>query len=108
MNIVLQDGFDAGQSVPHVHVHVIPRTREDLDEKGGVDAVYGLLEGEEGDLRRWDWEGKRPGGVGVDDEGLKPRGEEEMAKEAEVFREEMKKMMQSETKATGEPVVVEG
>ena len=24
-NIAVQDGADAGQSVPHVHVHVLPR-----------------------------------------------------------------------------------
>lgn len=48
LNIVLQDGFDAGQSVLHVHVHIIPRTKGDMDSKGGVDAVYDKLEGEEG------------------------------------------------------------
>lgn len=30
VNIVLNDGPAANQTVPHVHVHVIPRTRRDL------------------------------------------------------------------------------
>ena len=25
LNIAIQDGKDAGQSVPHVHVHILPR-----------------------------------------------------------------------------------
>ncbi|PLB47911.1 HIT-like protein, partial [Aspergillus steynii IBT 23096] len=50
LNIAVQDGVDAGQSVPHVHAHVIPRKRADLDHLGGTDAVYGLLDGEEGDV----------------------------------------------------------
>ncbi|KAK1139636.1 Dinucleoside triphosphate hydrolase [Aspergillus melleus] len=49
LNIAVQDGVDAGQSVPHVHTHVIPRKRADLDHKGGTDAVYDMLDGEEGD-----------------------------------------------------------
>jgi len=28
----LQDGFSAGQTVPHLHLHVIPRKPLDLDE----------------------------------------------------------------------------
>lgn len=29
-NLVLNDGRAAGQTVPHVHIHVLPRTRGDL------------------------------------------------------------------------------
>ena len=52
LNIAIQDGVDAGQSVPHVHTHVIPRKGRDLDHRGGTDAVYELLDGEEGDIGR--------------------------------------------------------
>jgi diadenosine tetraphosphate (Ap4A) HIT family hydrolase len=36
-NIGLNDGFAAGQTVPHAHVHVIPRRAGDVpDPRGGV------------------------------------------------------------------------
>lgn len=37
----LQDGPDAGQTVPHAHIHVIPRRRGDLERN---DDVYGMAE----------------------------------------------------------------
>ena len=106
LNIAIQDGEDAGQSVRHVHAHVIPRRRDDLKE---VDEVYRLMEEEEGDLgagfRERDevvgGEGRRvEGGKGegrrgrfpaVDAEGRAPRSEEEMRKEAEWLAEEMER-----------------
>jgi bis(5'-adenosyl)-triphosphatase len=105
LNIAIQDGVDAGQSVPHVHTHIIPRRRADLDHMGGTDAIYGLLDGEEGDIGRIQREVKRAvvGGdatdksVGkrrtdfpvVDDESRTPRSEEDMAREAEMLAREM-------------------
>ncbi|KAF1960585.1 HIT-like protein [Byssothecium circinans] len=96
LNIAIQDGRDAGQSVPHVHAHIIPRKRDDLPEK---DAIYKMLEGEEGDLARQlreskedkaNAEGKRGRFPAVDaDEDRKPRSEEEMGKEADWLAEEM-------------------
>lgn len=38
--IVLQDGAAAGQTVPHVHVHVIPRHEADLEDN---DQVYDMV-----------------------------------------------------------------
>ena len=36
-NIGLNDGFAAGQTVPHAHVHIIPRWNGDVpDPRGGV------------------------------------------------------------------------
>lgn len=36
-NIGLNDGLAAGQTVPHVHIHVIPRYQGDVsDPRGGV------------------------------------------------------------------------
>ncbi len=106
LNIAIQDGADAGQSVPHLHAHVIPRREGDLE--GGGDAVYDLMEGEEGDvgahleereMERVRGGEQRDGGVNgrrrgrfpaVDaDEARKPRSEAEMRKEAEWFAEEM-------------------
>lgn len=44
----MQDGVAAGQSVPHVHVHIIPRTLKDFG--GDTDRVYPALEKSEKDL----------------------------------------------------------
>lgn len=119
LNIAIQDGVDAGQSVPHVHTHVIPRKGRDLDHRGGTDAVYELLDGKEGDIGRAQREfgtgveGKDAGSVigevrrqqeddaksggrrtrfpAVDDRERKPRSMEEMEAEAEMLAREMEK-----------------
>jgi diadenosine tetraphosphate (Ap4A) HIT family hydrolase len=31
----LQDGYDAGQTVPHLHLHLIPRVAGDLEDRRG-------------------------------------------------------------------------
>lgn len=93
MNIAVQDGADAGQSVPHVHAHVIPRTGGDMDERGGGDKIYEIMEGPDGDVGG-ELEKRRRGGarVTVDaDEDRKPRSSEEMQKEAEWLAQEMEK-----------------
>jgi bis(5'-adenosyl)-triphosphatase len=105
LNIAVQDGVHAGQSVPHVHAHVIPRKVADLDHRGGTDAVYDLLDGEEGDLGKTYRDAEagthadgvvktneaasRSGFPAVDNEGRKPRSEEEMRVEAEMLAREM-------------------
>ncbi|KAK4984722.1 Dinucleoside triphosphate hydrolase [Elasticomyces elasticus] len=95
-NVAIQDGEAAGQTVPHVHAHVIPRREGDMDKRGGGDKLYEMLEGEEGDvaasLREAGEAAELEGsGRGIrPDEGSRPaRGEEEMRKEAEWLREEM-------------------
>lgn len=35
-NIGINDGLAAGQTVPHLHIHLIPRYEEDNDPRGGV------------------------------------------------------------------------
>ena len=91
LNVAMQDGKDAGQSVPHVHTHIIPRKAADMDDRGGTDAVYELLEGEDGDvgqhLRQRDH--GRPKFPVVEDSQRKPRSEEEMTEEAEKLAHEM-------------------
>ncbi|KAF2475789.1 HIT-like protein [Lindgomyces ingoldianus] len=104
LNIAIQDGVDAGQSVPHVHAHIIPRKRADLEGFGGTDAIYSMMEGEDGDLDRHfnERSGSDPStttnGQGrgkfpaVDaDESRTPRNEEEMEREAQWLAEEMAK-----------------
>jgi bis(5'-adenosyl)-triphosphatase len=103
LNIAIQDGVDAGQSVPHVHTHIIPRKRNDLEDKGGTDAIYEMMESEDADLGKQlrekqrvaraelledEKKGKFPA---VDNDSRKPRSDEEMQKEAEWLAEEMTK-----------------
>ena len=91
LNVAIQDGADAGQSVPHLHTHIIPRQKADLDSRGGGDAIYQMLEGEEGDIGRQmrQRELERPKFPTVDNESRNPRSEDEMLKEAEWLTNEM-------------------
>lgn len=94
LNIAMQDGADAGQSVPHVHTHIIPRKKADLDDRGGGDAIYGMLEGEEGNVGKYLREKvseSRPQFPKVDNDTREPRSKEEMAKEAQMLAKEMEK-----------------
>jgi diadenosine tetraphosphate (Ap4A) HIT family hydrolase len=40
-NVAIQDGREAGQSVPHVHVHILPRVEGDLERN---DEIYDSLQ----------------------------------------------------------------
>lgn len=105
LNIAVQDGVDAGQSVPHVHAHIIPRKKADLEERGGTDAIYEMMEGEEGDLASQLKEKERAAHdanevvdgptkrrfPAVDNDSRKPRTDEEMREEAEWLANEMAK-----------------
>ncbi|XP_077133854.1 bis(5'-adenosyl)-triphosphatase [Ranitomeya variabilis] len=68
LTISIQDGPDAGQTVPHVHVHILPRRKGDFEKN---DTVYEAL-------------------FDHDKEGLaapeKWRSEEEMEAEADELR----------------------
>jgi bis(5'-adenosyl)-triphosphatase len=93
-NIAIQDGVDAGQTVPHVHAHIIPRKKSDLDFKGGNDQIYEMMDGPEGDvgghLEEREAKKERNYRMKVDaDEDRKPRTEEELQSEAEWFAREM-------------------
>lgn len=92
LNIAMQDGIDAGQSVPHVHTHIIPRKKADMDDRGGSDAIYEMIEGEEGDIGKHFRErcNDRARFPKVDDSARKPRSGEEMTNEARTLAQEMK------------------
>lgn len=100
LNVAVQDGVDAGQSVPHVHVHVIPRQKGDYDHRGGGDQIYDAMDREEGDVGRAFLEmqqqrrqrvNHRKEFSGGPDSDRKPRSEEEMQKEAMWLRGEIEK-----------------
>mmetsp|Transcript_56032 Transcript_56032/g.137418 ORF Transcript_56032/g.137418 Transcript_56032/m.137418 type:complete len:223 (+) Transcript_56032:88-756(+) len=70
LNYAIQDGAAAGQSVPHVHVHILPRRRDDFERN---DDVYEELEHYKA--------------FHVPDEGeRRNRSKEEMAEEASELR----------------------
>lgn len=72
LTIVVQDGADAGQTVPHFHVHIIPRRPNDFDFN---DDVYDILENRDPKHRHR-----------VDEDiSRKPRSEQEMASEASLL-----------------------
>ena len=90
-NVAVQDGEAAGQSVPHVHCHVIPRR---VNDPGGGDKVHEWLEGEEGDVgaHQREAEGsKKQKEEWPRDEERKARSKEDMDAEAKSLREEMAK-----------------
>lgn len=76
LNVAVQDGDAAGQSVPHVHVHILPRRNGDFNRN---DDVYDHLENqalhEVFDASRVDPAAER-----------KPRSVEEMAAETSTLR----------------------
>ncbi len=98
-NIALQDGPLAGQTVPHVHVHIIPRIAGSTGKPPSTpsDAVYDQMAGEEGNVggALWDRdigeimrERPQPGGgfPRIEDCQREARGDGEMEKEAGVYR----------------------
>jgi bis(5'-adenosyl)-triphosphatase len=107
-NIALQDGPEAGQTVPHVHVHVIPRIRgytakPGTPGAGGGDELYEKMAREEGNVggALWDREQQqrpRPGGAfpPVEDKDRKARSMEEMVAEAELYRRVLGEMEREE------------
>ncbi len=91
LTIPLQDGFDGGQTVPHVHVHIIPRHTADVAPAGDLFAIYALLESDEGDLGKFLALRRRTEPLRVDLESIPLRAPPEMAAEAHMLRIEMEK-----------------
>lgn len=74
-NIAMQDGKDAGQSVPHVHVHILPRKQGDFQRN---DEIHELIDKYDARLDQRTF---------PTDEERKPRSLEEMASEANELRQ---------------------
>lgn len=96
LNIAIQDGPEAGQSVPHLHTHLIPRYR--LDNYG--DTIYGKLEAQdpEKDLsdfhkRKELFRSKDESELAVSDDLRFERTEEVMHEEAKMYKEELKSLL---------------
>jgi diadenosine tetraphosphate (Ap4A) HIT family hydrolase len=102
-NVALQDGPEAGQTVPHAHVHVIPRARGSRSAKdpagGPADELYERMAGEEGNVGGALWDavvGARPvpggGFTRIEDADRAARSREEMEAEAALFRRILKEL----------------
>ncbi|KAG8167730.1 hypothetical protein KVR01_003419 [Diaporthe batatas] len=116
-NIAVQDGPEAGQTVAHVHVHVIPRVRglSSKPEDTAGDELYEQMAREEGNVggALWDRQqqeerqpdGARPVAGGafdrIEDAQRKARSMEEMVAEAEVFRRALREMEEEEEEEEG-------
>lgn len=80
LTLTIQDGTEAGQTVPHVHVHVLPRKKGDFEPN---DAIYDALDESSAEAKEVLMEQKKKSNL---DEDRKPRTSEEMAAEADSYR----------------------
>lgn len=93
LNIAIQDGPESGQSVPHLHTHLIPRYKTDKYddsihtqlERTDLQAIYADFFARKESFQKSD------GFKSVPDSERFPRSEEEMAREAAWLREELAK-----------------
>lgn len=95
--VAVQDGPEAGQTVPHVHVHIIPRVKNDMGAGTDLDEIYVKMAGEEGNVGGplWDVVG-RPKARGsmprIEDADRLTRTAEEMHAEAALYRGYLERM----------------
>lgn len=73
LTLAIQDGPEAGQTVPHVHIHILPRKGDDFEKN---DEVYDVIDVKEKELKeKLDLDKER-----------KDRTKDEMTEEADEFR----------------------
>mmetsp|Transcript_7687 Transcript_7687/g.10063 ORF Transcript_7687/g.10063 Transcript_7687/m.10063 type:complete len:172 (-) Transcript_7687:403-918(-) len=78
-NVAVQDGYAAGQSVPHAHVHILPRIKGDYERN---DAIYD-------DLQSWAPREELRTSATLEvlpDEERKDRTTQQMTDEASLYR----------------------
>jgi bis(5'-adenosyl)-triphosphatase len=75
LTLTIQDGQHAGQSVPHIHLHLIPRYKGDWMNN---DDIYGDIQANE---REMDINQSR-----VDNDTRAPRSNQDMNQEASILR----------------------
>ncbi|KAK7202408.1 HIT-like domain-containing protein [Myxozyma melibiosi] len=96
LNIAVQDGPLAGQSVPHVHCHIIPRKLNDLPD---VDDVYKLMDSRDADIELSFQQLKQLNSTtanpDVPDDLRAPRSMPEMEAEARMLRSEMERRLKA-------------
>ncbi|KAH9308928.1 hypothetical protein KI387_036839, partial [Taxus chinensis] len=73
LTFAIQDGPEAGQTVPHVHIHILPRKSDDFEKN---DEVYDVIDQKEEQLKEK---------IDLDKE-RKDRTSDEMAQEAHELR----------------------
>jgi diadenosine tetraphosphate (Ap4A) HIT family hydrolase len=84
LTLTIQDGPEAGQTVPHVHVHVLPRKSGDFEKN---DEIYDVIDEKEKELAsELEISGKKQAEKLDLDVERKPRTPEEMAEEAAALR----------------------
>ncbi|PIA59723.1 hypothetical protein AQUCO_00400549v1 [Aquilegia coerulea] len=49
LTLAIQDGPQAGQTVPHVHIHILPRKVADFEQN---DEIYDALDVKEAELKK--------------------------------------------------------
>lgn len=102
-NIAIQDGAEAGQTVPHLHVHVIPRIRGATAKSGDGpgDKIYEMMADEHGNVGGALWDRENANGSGgpaprpqpgggfprIEDADRQARSMQEMEEEARLFRD---------------------
>jgi bis(5'-adenosyl)-triphosphatase len=74
LTLTIQDGTSAGQTVPHVHIHIIPRIKGDWMDN---DEIYPTINHSEKEMKQ-----ELQKRAGPDNESRKPRSKEEMWAEA--------------------------
>ncbi|GME89764.1 unnamed protein product [Ambrosiozyma monospora] len=87
LNLAIQDGVGAGQSVPHLHCHIIPRYLKD----GFGDGIYALLEKNEMNLGPDFFKKVGKPMVVLQDDEREPRTMEVMEKEAKLLSDHLEK-----------------